>query len=46
MDFQGHISRSLRDIAAVLELLFVYVAAREATEEIGGARMRRLFFGF
>jgi|SRR5208282_4338797 len=30
----------------VFALLFVYVAAREATQEIGGARMRRLFFGF
>ena len=30
----------------VFALLFVYVAARETIEEIGGARMRRLFFGF
>ena len=30
----------------VFVLLFVYVAAREAMEEIGGVRMRQLFFGF
>jgi len=30
----------------VFALLFVYVAAKETIEEIGGARMRRLFFGF
>ncbi len=30
----------------VFVLLFVYVAAKETMEEIGGARMRRLFFGF
>jgi len=30
----------------VFALLFVFVAAKEATEELGGARMRRLFFGF
>jgi hypothetical protein len=30
----------------VFVLLFVYVAAKETIEEIGGARMRRLFFGF
>ncbi|MGO9606717.1 MAG: hypothetical protein ACLQAT_25570 [Candidatus Binataceae bacterium] len=30
----------------VFVILFVYVAAKETIEEIGGARMRRLFFGF
>lgn len=30
----------------VFALLFVYVAARGTIEEIGGARVRRLFFGF
>jgi hypothetical protein len=30
----------------VLAILFVYVTARETTEEIGRARVRRLFFGF
>ena len=30
----------------VFVILFVYVAARETIEEIGAARMRRLFFGF
>ena len=30
----------------VFVLLFVYVGAKETMEEIGGARMRRLFFGF
>jgi hypothetical protein len=30
----------------VFVILFVYVTAKETTEEIGRARMRRLFFGF
>jgi hypothetical protein len=30
----------------VFVILFVYVAAKETMEEIGSARMRRLFFGF
>jgi hypothetical protein len=30
----------------VFVILFVYVAAKETIEEIGGMRMRRLFFGF
>jgi len=30
----------------VFALLFVYIAAKETTNEIGGARMRQLFFGF
>jgi hypothetical protein len=30
----------------VFVILFVYVAAKETIEEIGGTRMRRLFFGF